>query len=162
MTRRVPRGYVALIIGYIIIGAAILTLFGVGAIRLSTSTGGTQTQPMTIFLFNASDIELSPTGTLNEVHQFSISNTSVVEGSFVSTKGVQMYVVPAGGLSNYSKFYSFTTGNVTSGQIFVTLAPGSYYFIITNPVQSSTSITITRNIVVVPLGSISRTQAGTG
>lgn len=153
MRRGIQRGYLALIAGYILIAAAIIALVGGGVIRLSSAAGGTQTQSPKIYLFNASTIELSPTGTINEAHLFSISETSVVEGAFASTKGVRMYVVPDGVL-NQTKFYSFTTGNVTSGSIFVTLAPGSYIFIITNPVQSSNSITITQDIVVVPLASI--------
>ncbi len=152
--RGTPKGYVALVLGYVIIAAAVLSLFGTGVIRLSTGTGSTQTQPSTIFLYNESTIELSPTGTINVAHQFAISNTSVVQAAFSSTRGAEMYIVPLAGLFNYSKYYTFTTGNVTSDRIFVTLASGSYYFVIANPVQSTTNITITQDIEVVTLASV--------
>jgi hypothetical protein len=85
-----------------------------------------------------------------EAKQFNVSSESVVEGAFAATQPAGMYILPKGTTFDYTKYYTYSTGNVTSARIMVTLGPGSYWFVIAIA-NEPTNITITQNIEVITL-----------
>ncbi len=161
MKRIFSKTYV-LILGYVIIGAVLIGLFSTGVIHVSTTSSSpsfSKALPATvIYIYIASSTRLEfvsclhscPVGFDQNARQFNLSSTYLITGAFTSTSSAEIYVVPTKVMLNDTsfpiRFYTYFTGNVTSGNIDVTLSAGSYYFVIANPTTVADKITITQNI----------------
>jgi hypothetical protein len=90
---------------------------------------------------------------------FTLNLTSRITGSFKSTGGVDVLIYPhnASGYvysSLYAgkpDYYTYSTGQVISGDVDVTLPPGTYDLVFVNLETALTNITITKNFVATVL-----------
>ena len=85
---------------------------------------------------------------------FKVNVTSLVQGSFTSTRPVEVYIAPSEpGVPLNGKFYTYSNGNTTSGNIYLTLAPAYYYFVVTNPSTVLANVSVARCITITALPS---------
>ena len=77
--------------------------------------------------------------------EFKLNSTYMITGTFTSTYGAEIYIAPTNAMSNSTRFpprfYTYSTGNVTSGNVSVTLSSGSYYLVIADQTTVSDNIT---------------------
>lgn len=146
MTKKV----IALSLGYVLLAALVAGLLYTGVIQIETPSSS---EASSICLYHPGTTEYGNTAgaTGTSWEGFRVNVTSLVQGSFSSTRRVEVYIAPSepGVLPN-SDYYTYSSGNTTSGRIYVTLAPAYYFFVVTNPSSVPANVTAASCIELTP------------
>ena len=150
----------ALILGYVIIGVVLVGLYSTHLVTFSIRKAEAPV-PAYVYIFNSSSVPLKfsapQAGIVGSqiAKEFKLNSTYMITGTFTSTYGAEIYIVPTNAMSNSTRFpprfYTYSTGNVTSGNVSVTLSSGSYYLVIADPTTVSDNITITQSIEAISI-----------
>ncbi len=159
------------ILGYFLIILLVASLMVSGYIQIrppSVKHPPTQISPFVLISANSNFASFSlipidhPSQQIDGLSQgvgFTLNLTSRITGSFKSTEGADVVIYPhnASGYvysSLYSgkpDYYTYSTGQVISADVDVTLPPGTYDLIFVNLGTSLTNITITSDFVATVL-----------
>lgn len=92
---------------------------------------------------------------------FKLNTTSFVTGSFTSTHGIDVFILPKDSEGTFSASlykglgsttgFTYTTGPVTNGTINVTLTAGSWTIFVIDPAAQNSTLTVLQPIRVIAL-----------
>jgi ABC-type Fe3+ transport system substrate-binding protein len=150
------KAVIALGLGYVVIAALIggLILGGVLQVQLPSNSASGASTVSCLYKASTQTYGRAPNMTETAWIGFKVNVTSLVQGSFTSTSPVDVYIAPSEpGVALNGTYYTYSNGNTTSGNIYVTLAPAYYYFVVTNPSTVPAKVSVASCITITALPS---------